>query len=375
MRYQPVDRPPLFDFGYWEETITRWQKEGMPQEFKVENAHRFFGLDFYEGEPVFATGTNAGLIPPFEEIVLEDRGDSQVAQQADGVRVLRKKPSDTIPAHLGHLLTDRQSWLEHYKPRLDPTHPRRMPADLAERVNLWSQPDFGELVVPWVGGLYGWIRDWMGVEAVSLVVYDDPAFFEEMIETLADCKYATLERLLSSGAKIDACAFWEDMCYNAGPLLSPSHFKKYMSPHYRRINDLLDRYGVDIRWVDCDGNIEKLIPLWLESGIQCIMPLEIGAWGSDPLKYRQQYGKDFRMMGGFSKRILAGSFKEIEHEVQRLTPLIEEGGFIGFCDHLVPPDVPLENYLYFTKLIRTKWGHGVNLAERAADQLHLNDEG
>ena len=34
---------------------------------------------------------------------------------------------------------------------------------------------------------------------------------------------------------------------------------------------------------------------------------------------------------------------EIEAEVKRLTPLVEQGGFIPFCDHRVPPDVPMEH--------------------------------
>jgi uroporphyrinogen decarboxylase len=369
MRYESAERIPLFDFGYWNETLERWRSEGLPANFTSKNVHLFWGFDFCLSDATYATGVNAGLVPPFNEIILEDRGEEEVVQQADGVRVLRKKFHDTIPAHLGHLLVDRGSWEKYYKPRLSPDHPDRMPPDLSERVMRWAQPGYSELVVPWVGGLYGWIRDWMGVEAVSLIIYDDPAFFEEMVETIADCILATLGRLLEAGANVDACAFWEDMCYNAGPLISPRHFKKFLSPHYRRITDLLDHYGVGIRWVDSDGNIEKLIPLWLDCGINCLMPVEVGTWDGDPLRYRQQFGRELRMMGGFSKRILASTPKEIEKEVYRLLPLVEEGGFIGFCDHLVPPDVPLQNYLYFTELVRAVWGHGANLSPRVADEI------
>ena len=71
--------------------------------------------------------------------------------------------------------------------------------------------------------------------------------------------------------------------------------------------------------------------------------IEISTWGADPVTYREEYGKDLLLMGGFDKRILAQSGDEIVHEVHRLTPLVEEGGFIPFCDHSVPPDVPDEN--------------------------------
>jgi uroporphyrinogen decarboxylase len=151
------------------------------------------------------------------------------------------------------------------------------------------------------------------------------------------------------------------MCYNAGPLLSPRHFKQFLVPHYRRIADLLHRYGVDVIWLDCDGNIESLVPLWLDAGVNCMFPVEIGVWGADPLRYRRQYGRELLMMGGFDKHILQGAKTDIEQEVRRLAPLVEDGGYLGFCDHRVPPDVPLENYCFFLEMVRQVWGHGLNL--------------
>ena len=151
------------------------------------------------------------------------------------------------------------------------------------------------------------------------------------------------------------------MAYRAGPLISPRHFKQFLVPHYRRIADLLHQHGVDVIWLDCDGDIEALVPLWLEAGINCMFPLEVGTWGADPVHYRRQYGKDLLMMGGFDKHILQGSKEGIAAEVQRLAPLVEEGGYIGFCDHRVPPDVPLENYLFYLETVRAVWGHTINL--------------
>ena len=77
-----------------------------------------------------------------------------------------------------------------------------------------------------------------------------------MVTTIADCVIGTLTRVLETGGHFDGCSMWEDMAYNAGPLLSPVHFKKYLVPQYRRIADLLHSYGVDVIWLDCDGNIE-----------------------------------------------------------------------------------------------------------------------
>jgi uroporphyrinogen decarboxylase len=132
-------------------------------------------------------------------------------------------------------------------------------------------------------------------------------------------------------------------------------------PQYRRLVDLLHSYGVDVVFLDCDGYIEQLMPLWLDAGVNCMFPIEIGTWGADPVRYREEYGKDLLMIGGFDKRILAADKAEIEAEVRRLAPLVDQGGYIGLCDHRVPPDVPLEHYLHYVKCVREIWGHGVNL--------------
>jgi uroporphyrinogen decarboxylase len=170
-----------------------------------------------------------------------------------------------------------------------------------------------------------------------------------------------LERVLAAGVKFDGASMWEDMAYNAGPLLSPTHFERYLVPQYQRITSLLRRYGVDVIWVDCDGLIDSLIPLWLKAGVNCMFPIEVGTWNADPVKLRAQYGKDLLMMGGMDKHLLQHGPAAIEREIRRLTPLVESGGYIPMPDHRVPPDVPLENYLFYCQKIREIWGRGVNL--------------
>lgn len=365
MHYQPCDRAPITDFGFWEETFPIWHKQGLPRSihFKYDNSNHveYFGMDFGLDEVSRRADIRIGLTPAFRTKVLEDRGDHELVQQSDGVRVLRRKFMGSIPQPQSHLLTDRESWRKHFVPRLNPNTHQRLPADWAKNVECWKNPNREELVVLPGGSLYGWIRNWMGVENVSYVIYDDPAWFGEMVETVADCIIGTLQRALESGVKFDGCGLWEDMAYRAGPLISPKHFKQYLVPQYRRITDLLHKYGVDIVWLDCDGDIKLLIPHWLDAGVNCMFPLEVGTWGADPVKYRQEYGKDLLMMGGFDKHILQGTRADIENEIKRLAPLVEEGGYIGFCDHRVPPDVPLENYVFYLEKVREIWGYGFNL--------------
>jgi len=367
MHYKPVDRGLLYDFNFWDETIPEWYEQGLPRQVNRRNAYAWFGLDRSVGgggpfDPVGA-GVNVNMLPAFEHTVIEDRGDHEVVQQADGVRVLRKKHMGSIPQHLGHLLKDRASWEEHYKPRLDPHDPRRLPAAeaLPELRKAWQDPDRPYPITVFCGSLFGRIRDWMGMEEVSYIVYDDPGLFEEMVATLADVTVNCLEKIFAAGAKFEIGAFWEDMCFNTGPLLSPPMFEKFLVPQYQRITSVLNANGVDIIWVDCDGKIDELVPLWLKAGVNTMFPIEIGTWGADPLKFRAEYGRDLRLMGGVSKHVLAGSKDRIDAEVRRLASLVEEGGYIPMPDHRVPPDVPYENYVFYCEKAREVWAGNVDL--------------
>ncbi|MDP6153118.1 MAG: uroporphyrinogen decarboxylase family protein [Phycisphaeraceae bacterium] len=371
MHYQERDRCPICDFGFWDETIDAWHEQGFPPivegEGRGEQASEFFGMDRWAGGPTI----EVGLCPGFESCIIEDRGDHEVVQQGDGVRVLRAKRMSSIPHHESHLLVGRESWEEHYKPRLDPTNPDRYP-DWQQVRDVWDDPDYDAPRTVKGGSLYGWIRNWMGMENVSYLAYDNPDLFGEMVETIADCVVGCHRIAFEHGAKFDACSMWEDMCYNAGPLLPPDLFKQFLVPQYKRITGQLRAGGCDVVYLDSDGDIRELIPMWLEAGVNCMFPLEIGTWGIDPVELREQYGKDLLMMGGFDKHILARTKQEIEAEVHRLAPVVDESGFIPFCDHRVPPDVPLENYVFYVETVRSVWGKDVNLKPIVPLQLRTS---
>ena len=363
MKYKTRDRVPLLDFNFWNETLPAWHSQGLPRWVNRRNEDVYFGID-YSLDHVRMTWVRDGLCPTFRKKIIEDKVDAWILQQKDGVRVIRQKEISSIPHPVSYTLIDRESWKKHYKPRLDPEKIQRYPKDWEEKVREWRDPDRPYPIILPGGSLYGWLRNWMGMENLSLALYDDPQWVNEMIVTITDCILGVLEKILSTGGSFEAASMWEDMAYNAGPLVSPKHFEKYWLPNYRRIADLLHKYNVDVIYLDCDGKIDSLIPMWLDAGINCMYPVEVGTWGGDPIAFRKKFGKDLLMMGGFDKHILAQGKDQIKAEVYRLLPLVEEGGFIPFPDHRVPPDVPYDNYLYFIDLARNVWAHGINLPEQ-----------
>jgi uroporphyrinogen decarboxylase len=355
MNYQPVDRCPMWDFGFSDEVLARWRTEGLPPDADLE---QLFGMDQQWRD----CSVSIGLKPDFKWEVLEDFPDRRIVRRGDGVVQLELKYQQSMPKFLTYSLTDRASW-DELRRRLDPTTPDRIPSDWAQRCKRHVDRDYPLLI--WAGSIYGWARDWAGMETLSKLLYRDRTLYPEIAETLATLTCTVLRRALEEarqvGLTFDAANMWEDMCFRNGPLLSPKMFREYMVPHYKRITGLLREYGVKLVILDCDGCIDALAEMWLEAGVNVMFPLEIGTWQADPYAFRQRYGKDMRLMGGFDKRILAAGPAKIDAEVDRLGPLVAEGGFIPFCDHRVPPDVPLAHYLHYLRRAREVWGKGVNL--------------
>lgn len=152
--------------------------------------------------------------------------------------------------------------------------------------------------------------------------------------------------------RFEMAAYWEDMAFKSGPLISPDMVRKFMMPRYKKLNELLHSIGVDVIFVDSDGNLDLLIPLWLECGINFVWPLEVAA-GNDAVAMRKEYGTDLILGGAIDKRALIKGKEATKEEVMSKVPfLLEKGGYFPSVDHLVPPDVPFENYCYYINLLR-----------------------
>ena len=77
------DRLPNLEFGYWDETIEAWHRQGLPLDIHDNEAvERYLGL---EGVSVFTkVPIKNGLYPAFEKKVIKDLGDRLLIQDEDG---------------------------------------------------------------------------------------------------------------------------------------------------------------------------------------------------------------------------------------------------------------------------------------------------
>jgi uroporphyrinogen decarboxylase len=194
-------------------------------------------------------------------------------------------------------------------------------------------------------GFYGALRGWVGTENLSYLFYDDPGLCHEMVEHWAEVILHSL-RQIPADVPLHLMGWWEDMAYKAGPLVSPQTFDEFMVPGYMAVMDELRKHGCEVSLVDCDGNIHDLVPGWLKTGVNVMLPCEVAA-GTDMFRLRRDFGREVRLAGGINKRALVLGREAIDRELERIAPLLEQGGYVPHLDHLVPPDISLSDYMYY----------------------------
>ena len=350
-RFGTPDRAFILPPWTWQETLVRWQAEGLPPSADLPT---YFDTDRELGVPLQMQGPyGPHLCPPLDRRVLGETDTHVIVRDEEGntVKLFKDDPLSSMPMWIEYPMRDRSDWETLIKPRLDASVPGRRPQGEAwERFVAGAQGRDVPLGI-WCGSFYGWPRSLMGVERISLMFFDDPALIHEMCNHIADFVIEAVSPILQE-APCDFAYIWEDMAGKAGPLCSPAMYRKFMLPPLKRVTDMLHSHGVDIIIVDSDGNNDVLVPLWLEAGVTGLRPFEIAA-GCDPVAARRQYGKSLVIQGGIDKRALAQGPEAVEREVLSKVPwLCLQGGYFPQVDHLVPPDVSLANYRCYAALMR-----------------------
>ncbi|MDD5706436.1 MAG: uroporphyrinogen decarboxylase family protein [Kiritimatiellae bacterium] len=348
MTFGRPDRPAAGDYFAYESTRERWEREGLP---RGTDLNAYFGMDFYPFHGPQRLPVRDSIWPVYEETVLEETEEFRILRTGAGdiVRVFKNVPPPAMPQFIAPPVRSRADWRE-FKKRLDPASPERLPEDLAARAEALKTRDYPFGM--WVGGGYGYLRNWWGVEGISMLFFDDPALVEEMVETLIHLYGSLFDRVVAAGIPLDWVMFWEDMAYKTGSLISPALYKKYCLPFYRVMIEKIRAANVPVLMLDSDGRIDELIPIWLDLGITIMHPMEVAS-GMDVIAARKRYGRSIGFYGGIDKRALAGTRSDIRAEVvPKLEAAFGEGGFIPACDHGIPPDISFDNYRYFRDLIR-----------------------
>lgn len=315
----------------------------------------------YWGECTFDRAGSLGVDAPGVSREIRVEGQFEIVEYETGARtrqVLNNDLTYSMPDFQVFHVRDRKSW-ELYK---DINTPRRK--DHAQ-LDSWKE-QFGNRIRPLgvdCGGTWGRVRNDMGPERALLALYDSPDLVRDMIAHMLwvqeEFVFPVIEEL-----RPEIITMWEDFCYNHGMLISPSAFREYCAPYYRRVSEIAKDCGAKLLFVDSDGKVEEFIDLLDEVGFNGLMPME-QVCGNDPLQYRRRR-PEFIFMGGIEKELAStGNEGRIEDELEpAVRRMLEAKGCLPMFDHALSTNVGFMEHCRCMTLLHELCG---------SDKLHLGE--
>ena len=363
--FKDKDRIPLEPGHGRESTRARWYQEGLPRgttgDAIIEYAYRQAGGTEPLPKPGPDFAVNERMIPEFEEEVIERGPRTQIVRDWKGNiceisneydPTYLRNPIDFVTRRwIKCPVESRKDW-EDMKRRYDPNEPTRLP-DNAQRLGRELRNRNYPLQIHF-NGVFFQLREWLGFENLCMMFHDDPALLHEMVEFWTDYIAALLK--VTFECVIPDCVYAsEDIAYKGFCMVSPQICREFLMPCWRKWGQVIRDAGVPVYAIDSDGYIGELIPIWIESGVNCCDPIEVAA-GNDLNEFRKQFGKNIAYRQGVDKRLIAAGGAQIEAEIERLRPVINDGGFIPGCDHGVPHDISWPNFVYYVRLLAEATG-------------------
>ena len=352
------DKVPLSPGHPRESTLEAWHDQGLPEDVNWwEYLLNKVGIEPEQTQKKISPGVSFKMIPTFEEKVLEHKDGhyivqdwmgaiTEISEEYDYTYIRRAKDFVTRKWHK-FPVEGREDW-EEMKWRYDPDDERRYPDDFQERCQKLKNADYP--VTFKFNGPFWQLREWVGFENLCIMMIEKPDFIKEMIDFWIDFVSKTMASILEN-TEVDAVMIGEDMAYKAHSMISPQMVREFLKPAYESWVSQIKGAGCPIVDMDSDGYIADLIPIWIESGINCCHPIEVAA-GNDIVKYRKKFGKKIAFRGGIDKQALAKGGEAMVNEINRVVPpLLKEGGYIPGCDHGVPPDISWPNFVEYTRLL------------------------
>ena len=404
MNFNPSVRSLKWEFGFWGSTIKRWYAEGLPEKQYPTIATRTItlnsslytyawthhwrstrnlfektlgereriielpdGIAVWGGFPYwpsqgFPLDTDVSayfgfdktqvlvpveqlLYPHYEPKTLEEDDRYLKYSDIDGITRLFQKEEAVIPSGMSWPIKDWESWLEikNQRMRLDNIR-ERFPANWSELVQEYKQRDYVLSLGGYPCGFFGTLVHLLGYQNLFFFYYDEPEMLKDILQHLTNLWLAIWEEVVAE-VEVDVVHIWEDMSSNKGSMISNQVFKEFMMPYYKQVTSFLKAHGVRVILVDTDGDCNTLIPLFLECGVTGLYPMEVSA-GMDVVKARKEY-PTLQIGGGISKSELALGQARIDQLLERTEWLLQQGGYIPFGDHFIPPEVGWNEYKYY----------------------------
>lgn len=192
---------------------------------------------------------------------------------------------------------------------------------------------------------YGNLYEW------AILMMTEPAYCHDYMMQAAEAAAGCLEQYLQAvGDYIDVLEVnLSDFGTQDREWFRPELFRDFYVPAWKLCTDVVHRFPRVKTWIHCCGSVPRLIPYFIEAGIDCLNPVQWTAAGMDLRTLKSQYGDRIVFWGGAistQRTFPFGNADDVAREAQEVLEIMAPGGgFVVNPIHNILPEVPVENIL------------------------------
>jgi uroporphyrinogen decarboxylase len=184
----------------------------------------------------------------------------------------------------------------------------------------------------------------MGFEHFLLTTIEDPKLIEGIIDLCVEVNLKMADEAVKRGAKIIYTG--DDFAHKTAPMVSPRQFRKIFYPYLCKVmRGYKDRGLYIIKHTD--GAIMSLIDMIVDSGIDCLDPIDPTA-GMNLAEVKRKYGSRIALKGNVdcAQTLTFGTVEETIAESKNCIRIAGPGGgYIFSSGNSIHSAVKPENYI------------------------------
>lgn len=187
-----------------------------------------------------------------------------------------------------------------------------------------------------------------GFERLYMDMVEQPRYVHKLLEHTQQFWLDYMETFLGEvGEYLDVICVGDDVGMQSGPLFSPKIYRTLVHPYQRTLYQFIKKHTNAKLWYHSCGAVFNYIPDLIESGVDILNPVQIGAKGMDPQILKDTYGKNMVFWGGGvdTQRLFSqGTPDEVRQQVHQLMNIFKPGGgYVFNTIHNIQADVPAVN--------------------------------
>jgi len=191
------------------------------------------------------------------------------------------------------------------------------------------------------GGLYWW----------AIQMMTEPEHCRSYMMRAAEATAKCLEQYLQAvGQYVEVCIInLADFGTQDREWFHPELFREFFVPAWKVCADVVHRFPHIKTWIHCCGSVPRLIPYFIEAGVDCLNPVQWTAAGMGLRGLKEKYGDRLVFWGGAistQRTFPFGSAEDVARETREVLDIMcPGGGYVVNPIHNVLPEVPVENIL------------------------------